>query len=313
MSDRDKAAAKDRKKIDVANLTATLSEMALPQRDDSLREFEFSNQDFERVRAMIYRHAGISLNQSKHEMVYSRLARRLRARGMVNFRDYLALLENGDEQEWEAFVNSLTTNLTAFFREAHHFDILAKHLESLRGKRQSLTIWSSASSTGEEPYSIAMTVADVWGGFNAPVKIIASDLDTQVLAKAEAGVYPAERIERIPPEQVKRYFLRGTGAQSGMVRVRDELKQMVTFRRVNLLDHDWNLRGPLDAIFCRNVMIYFDKPTQIKILERFLPLLRPEGLLFVGHSESFFQVAHLFKLRGKTVYEVVDKNRACRD
>ena len=267
------------------------------------REFVFTSKDFERVRQLIYEHAGISLNPSKQDMVYSRLARRLRATGINNFKDYLALLESNNEAEWEAFVNSLTTNLTSFFREPHHFPLLAEHMLKQKG-RHPISLWCSASSTGEEPYTMAMAAVDAFGSFTPPVTIVATDLDTNVLAKAEAGVYPVERVEKLLDDLVKRFFLKGTGAQAGFVRVRPELRALISFRQVNLLDNDWPIRGPLDAIFCRNVMIYFDKATQLKILERFAPLLQPDGLLFAGHSESFHNAGHVFSLRGKTVYEL---------
>jgi chemotaxis protein methyltransferase CheR len=267
------------------------------------REFVFTEKDFERVCRLIYEHAGISLKPSKQDMVYSRLARRLRANGINNFRDYLILLESGNKVEWEAFVNSLTTNLTSFFREPHHFPMLSEHVVKHKG-RHPLSLWCSAASTGEEPYSMAMTMVDAFGSFTPPVSIVATDVDTHVLAKAEAGVYPVERVEKLSTELVKRFFLRGTGVQSGFVRVRPELRAMITFRQLNLLSNSWPIRGPLDAIFCRNVMIYFDKETQLKILQRFAPLLQPDGLLFAGHSENFHNAAHLFQLRGKTVYEL---------
>jgi chemotaxis protein methyltransferase CheR len=268
------------------------------------REFSFTQKDFERVCRLIYEHAGISLKSSKQDMVYSRLARRLRANGIDNFKDYLVLLESDNQAEWEAFVNSLTTNLTSFFREPHHFPVLAEHVVKHKG-RHPISLWCSAASTGEEPYSMAMTMVDAFGSFTPPVSIVASDVDTHVLAKAEAGVYPIERVEKLSPDVVKRFFLRGTGAQSGFVRVRQELRAMVSFRQLNLLSDGWSIRGPLDAIFCRNVMIYFDKETQLKLLEKFAPLLQPDGLLFAGHSENFHNAAHLFRLRGKTVYELV--------
>jgi chemotaxis protein methyltransferase CheR len=252
---------------------------------------------------LIYEHAGISLKPSKQDMVYSRLARRLRANRLDNFRDYLMLLESNDPVEWEAFVNSLTTNLTSFFREPHHFPLLAEHVIKQNGSHH-ISLWCSAASTGEEPYSMAMTMVDAFGSFSPPVTIVATDVDTNVLAKAEEGVYPVEHIEKLPADKVKRFFLRGTGAQSGYVKVRPELQDMITFRPVNLLAESWPIRGPLDAIFCRNVMIYFDKQTQLRILQRFVPLLQPDGLVFAGHSESFYNATHLLKLRGKTVYEL---------
>ncbi len=273
------------------------------------REFHFTKQDFARVCKLIYDHAGISLSESKQELVYSRLSRRLRATGLTTFGDYLVVLESNNETEWEAFTNSLTTNLTSFFREPHHFPLLAEQVKALRGKHP-IVLWCSAASTGEEPYSMAMTVLDALGSDASQVSIVATDLDTNVLATAREGVYPEERIAKLSPELVKRHFLRGTGAQQGMVRVRQELRDMITFRQLNLLNNNWSVRAPVDAIFCRNVMIYFDKTTQLSILKRFVPLLRKEGLLYAGHSESFHHAEDYFKLRGKTVYELSAKARA---
>lgn len=269
-------------------------------------EFQFSDQDFEQVRKLIYDHAGISLSPSKREMVYSRLARRLRVNGLASFTDYLNLLESGDIIEWQAFTNSLTTNLTAFFREPHHFPLLAEHVQKQQGKHP-IMLWCSASSTGEEPYSMAMAMVDLFGSFTPPVRILATDLDTNVLATAQAGVYSMDRIEKLPADIIKRFFMKGSGHQAGHAKVRQELRDMINFRQLNLMDHIWPTRGPFDAIFCRNVMIYFDKTTQYNILEKFRPLMRPDGLLFAGHSESFQHAVNLFKLRGKTVYELSNK------
>ncbi len=275
------------------------------------REFHFTMKDFDRVRKMIYDHAGISLSDAKQELVYSRLSRRLRATGIQTFDAYLALLERNDEVEWEAFTNSLTTNLTSFFREAHHFPLLAEHLRSLRGKHP-ISLWCSAASTGEEPYTMAMTVIDALGRDASQVHIIATDLDTKVLETAKAGVYPEERVSKLDPALIKRFFLRGTGSQAGFVRVRSELRDMITFRQANLLHNNWSIRPPLDAIFCRNVMIYFDKQTQLDILKKFAPLLRNNGLLFAGHSENFHNADEYFKLRNKTVYELTAKQKVLR-
>ncbi len=272
-----------------------------------LREFEFTAADFERVRKLLYEHAGIALSPAKQDMVYSRLARRLRASGDRSFAQYLLRLERGDAQEWESFINSLTTNLTSFFREAHHFDALSRHLKSMAEKRP-ICIWCSAASTGEEPYSIAMTAVEAFNSLTPPVSIIASDLDTNVLAQGERGVYPAERIAKLTSEQVSRHFLKGSGAAAGSVEVRPELRRLITFRRVNLLDAGWPVRGPLDVIFCRNVMIYFDKPTQYGILKKFVPLLREDGLLFAGHSENFLHATDLFRSVGRTTYVLAQRN-----
>jgi len=271
------------------------------------KEFDFTRADFERVRGLIYERAGISLADSKQEMVYSRLARRLRANGIASFASYLDALEAGRmPAEWESFTNALTTNLTSFFREAHHFPLLAEHALKARAAHGGapLTIWCSASSTGEEPYSIAMTVCEAFDTLTPPVQIIATDIDTNVLATASAGVYPIERVDKMDPARLRRFFLKGKGAQEGLVRVRPELRQLITFRQLNLLADGWDVKGPFDAIFCRNVMIYFDKATQRKILSRFVPLMKPDALLFAGHSENFLYVSDALRLRGKTVYEL---------
>lgn len=272
------------------------------------REFVFSRKDFEEVRKMIYDHAGIALSDAKEDMVYSRLARRLRATGKRSFQEYLALIRAGHAEEWEAFVNSLTTNLTDFFREMHHFHILRDFLKTRRDRP--ITIWSSASSTGEEPYSIAMTAVETLGGFGAPVEVLASDLDTNVLKKGADGIYPLDRLKKLSESQQRQFFFKGTGDKAGMAKVKPELQAMVKFFRLNLLDGVWPIKQPVDAIFCRNVMIYFDKPTQYAILKKMKPLLKPDGLLFVGHSEALYHATDLFRLRGQTVYEHAERKAA---
>ncbi len=271
------------------------------------REFEFTDQDFQRIRTLIRDHAGIALADSKQELVYSRLARRLRATGLKTFAEYLGLLQKkGNEAEWEAFANSLTTNLTSFFREAHHFTVLADHLRKLDKSRQ-IRLWCSACSTGEEAYSMAITAAEAFGGFKNPVTIIASDLDSHVLASARAGHYKAEAVAKLSLQHIERYF---TPAGASHFQVRPELQRMIEFKRINLLDASYPITEKLDAIFCRNVMIYFDRDTQLSILKKFAPLLKPEGLLFAGHSENFYHAAAYFKLRGQTVYERANKVNA---
>lgn len=268
-------------------------------RDDA-RDFLLTDRDFDKVRALIHRRAGISLGAQKREMVYSRLARRLRALQLNDFASYLALLEADEYSgEWEFFTNALTTNLTSFFREAHHFPLLAEHAKRI-GRPYS--VWCAAASTGEEPYSIAITLAEALGERAATV--LATDIDTQVLAKARTGVYSADQVARLSQERLKRFFLKGTGQRAGQVKVKPELAATIAFEPLNLLAADWGIRERFDAIFCRNVMIYFDKPTQGGILERFVPLLKPHGLLFAGHSENFSYVTRAFQLRGQTVYEL---------
>jgi chemotaxis protein methyltransferase CheR len=267
------------------------------------REFHFSAADFARVQRLIFHHAGISLTEAKQEMVYSRLARRLRALGQRNFQTYLDQLEqNPHSPEWQAFINALTTNLTSFFREAHHFPLLVEQIA--KAQQRPVVIWSAACSSGEEPYSIAMALVEHFGGFDAPVRVLATDIDTNVLATAREGVYREDALGNLSPERLRRFFLKGTHTNAGYTRVRDELKALVDFRPLNLLAPTWPLRAPLDAVFCRNVLIYFNKETQYKVLQRFVPLLRQTGLLFIGHSESLFHATDLFRLRGKTVYEL---------
>jgi chemotaxis protein methyltransferase CheR len=269
------------------------------------REFEFTQADFERIRQLIRAHAGIALAPAKQDMVYSRLARRLRALGLARFDDYLRRLDCGDKQEWETFINSLTTNLTAFFREAHHFDMFARQARDSR--QRPFRVWCAAASTGEEPYSLAISACEAFDSLTPPVQIVASDIDTNVLAAASRGLYAHERIERLAAERVRRYFAIDNATGPGNVRIRPELQRLVSFSRINLLDSTWSIPGPLDAIFCRNVMIYFDKPTQYEILKKFKPLLRDDGLLYAGHSESFLHAADLFRPLGRTVYERSDR------
>jgi chemotaxis protein methyltransferase CheR len=267
------------------------------------REFLFTLADFERVRRLIRDRAGIALGEHKQEMVYSRLARRVRALKLTCFRSYLDRVEADTGAEWDEFTNALTTNLTAFFREGHHFDVLRERLRGWAAGRRR-RIWCAASSTGEEPYSIAMAMVEAFSSWTPPCEVLASDVDTSALAKAERGVYPLERVKKLGSERMRRYFLRAA-PDGTQLKVRPELRALVSFQRVNLLSPHWPLVAPCDAIFCRNVLIYFDKATQRRIMERFLPLLRPEGLLFVGHSEGLFHCSDLFRSLGKTVYEPI--------
>ncbi|KON80420.1 chemotaxis protein CheR [Azoarcus sp. PA01] len=272
------------------------------------REFLFTKTDFDRIRGLIHRHAGIALSPAKQDMVYSRLARRLRACGDRTFADYLVRLER-DRAEWEVFVNSLTTNLTSFFREPHHFELLAQRLQRIAEKRP-IRIWCNAASTGEEPYSLAITACETFDTLTPPVQVLASDIDTSVLVHAQRGRYRQDRLERLSAERLRRYFVRPADGLSGELQVRPELQRLLSFRRINLLEPNWLVHGPLDAIFCRNVMIYFDKPTQYAILKRFVPLLRKDGALFAGHSESFLHAVDLFRPMGRTVYRCVDAGPA---
>jgi chemotaxis protein methyltransferase CheR len=264
------------------------------------REFVWTNADFARVQALIYQRAGISLHDGKHAMVYSRLSRRLRDTGHSSFHDYLGWLETHDGPEWQEFINALTTNLTAFFREQHHFEILASHLRGKPGTNW--RVWCNAASTGEEPYSIVMTAFEALGA-NGSFKLTASDIDSRVLATAAQGVYRLDGLKGLSPERLQKFFLRGKAGNTGMVRAKPELRRAIDFMSVNLIRDDWPFKEPFDVVFCRNVMIYFDAPTQRRVLERIHRVLKPGGMLFVGHAENFSESRDLFTLRGKTVYE----------
>ncbi|GKS97311.1 MULTISPECIES: CheR family methyltransferase [unclassified Acidovorax] len=264
------------------------------------REFVWTNADFSRVQALIYQRAGISLHDGKHAMVYSRLSRRLRDTGHTSFHEYLSWLETHDGPEWQEFVNALTTNLTAFFREQHHFEILANLLRTRPAGPWS--VWCNAASTGEEPYSIVMTAMESLSS-NGSFKLTASDIDSRVLATAAEGVYRLDSVKGLSAERLQRFFLRGKASNAGFARAKPELRRSIDFLSVNLIRDDWPFREPFDVVFCRNVMIYFDAPTQRKVLERIHRVLKPGGMLFVGHAENFSESRDLFTLRGKTVYE----------
>ncbi len=265
------------------------------------REFAWTDSDFDKVQALIYQRAGISLHDGKHAMVYSRLSRRLRDTGYGSFKEYLSWLESHDGPEWQEFINALTTNLTSFFREQHHFEILANHLKS-KPVTQSWHVWCNAASTGEEPYSIVMTALEALGA-KANFSLTASDIDSKVLASAARGVYRLEGLKGINEDQMQRFFLRGKGANAGMARVKPDLQRMISFISVNLIRDDWPFKESFDVVFCRNVMIYFDAPTQRSVLERIHRVMAPGALLFVGHAENFSESRDLFVLKGKTVYE----------
>ncbi|WP_439112979.1 CheR family methyltransferase [Hydrogenophaga sp.] len=263
------------------------------------REFVWTDGDFTRIKALIYKKAGISLHDGKHAMVYSRVSRRLRDTGHESFKTYLDALEQHDGPEWQEFINALTTNLTAFFREQHHFTILDELLRSQR--TQAWRIWCSAASTGEEPYSIAMTATEALGT-SGSFHLVNSDIDTKVLATAARGVYKSDGVKGLSTERLQRFFMRGKGDNAGLMRVKPELQKHMEFLSVNLI-HELPFREPFDVVFCRNVMIYFDAMTQRQVLERIHRVMKPGGMLFVGHAENFSDARNLFVLRGKTVYE----------
>lgn len=270
------------------------------------REFTFTNSDFERIRALVYERAGIHLSETKSNLVYGRLSRRLRVLQLASFDDYLSYLQQHEETELTEFLNSITTNLTSFFRENHHFEALRNHvlpeLMIVRRAARRLRLWSAGCSTGEEPYSLAMVLSEVL--LDQPgwdVKLLATDLDTDVLETARAGTYAEDRVRAVSRERLRRFFLRGAGANAGNVQVVAELRRLIAFNQLNLME-TWPMRGPFDVIFCRNVVIYFDKPTQAGLFDRFADILSDEGTLFVGHSETLNKVTDRFELVGQTMY-----------
>ncbi|HLJ39266.1 MAG TPA: protein-glutamate O-methyltransferase CheR [Steroidobacteraceae bacterium] len=270
-----------------------------------LRRLSFGEDDFAALRALVKQHTGIHLSEQKRELVYGRLSRRLRALGLESFRDYRELLERGEGDELVQFCNAITTNLTSFFREAHHFEYLRDELlrplaANARGARR-LRFWSAGCSSGEEPYSLAMTIQETLPeAWRWDIRILATDLDTEVLGKGQRGVYDEERVRGLSAQRLERFFSPADDDPRRYA-VSAALKDMITFRELNLM-HALPMKGPLNAIFCRNVVIYFDKDTQRQLFARFAQLQRPGDILFLGHSESLFRVSDAYTLVGKTIY-----------
>jgi len=268
------------------------------------REFAFTRRDFNHLCQLVDEHTGIQLAEGKEDMLYGRLSRRIRKIGFSSFKEYITLLERDEHSdEFSEFINAVTTNLTSFFRENHHFDYMKKTLlpDLIKRDRDTrrIRIWSAGSSTGEEPYSIAMTVAEtIPPGWD--VKILATDLDTDVLAHGERGIYDESRIEGLNRALVKRWFVKSK-MQPGKVRVKPELQDMIYFRKLNLLQ-PWPMKGPVDIIFCRNVIIYFDMPTKQSLMGRYADMLIHHGHLFLGHSEAMNNMSDRFSLCGKSIY-----------
>jgi chemotaxis protein methyltransferase CheR len=258
--------------------------------------------DFRAIAAMLRKEAGIVLNSSKRELVYGRLNRRLRALLLPDFAAYRALLEGPDgDTERREMINALTTNLTSFFREPHHFTYLANIVmpELINGTAQHrVRIWSAACSSGEEPYSIAMVMQKaLQSKGNWDARVLATDIDSSMVETARSGIYPAERATSIPSEYA-RTRVRQTG---GTVQMPDDLRALITFNQLNLLG-PWPMRGQFDVIFCRNVVIYFDKDTQRILFDRMADIMSPGGYLFIGHSETLFRVSERFESLGRTIY-----------
>ena len=275
-------------------------------RDLQLKKFSFGAEDFAALRELVKTHTGIHLTEQKRELVYGRLSRRLRALGLESFRAYREVLERGDREELVQFCNAITTNLTSFFREAHHFQYLSAELLSSRAadarSSRRLRFWSAGCSSGEEPYSLAMTIHEALPDARRwDIKILATDLDTEVLGRGRRGAYDEERVRGLPARRLERFFRREDGGRCARYAVTQELRDLITFRELNLM-RTLPMKGGFDAIFCRNVIIYFDKDTQRDLFARIARLQRPGDLLFLGHSESLYRVSDEYALVGKTIY-----------
>ena len=262
-----------------------------------------TDQEFELFKDLIYQQVGIRLDAPKKTLLVSRLGKRLRELGLPSYQSYFDCVSGkGGEEELTKLLDLISTNKTDFFREPVHFDFLREVVLPQVEATKALKIWSSASSSGEEPYTIAMTLHDALPDISRwDIKILASDISTRVLAKAAAGIYEEERISQLPKDVVRRFFLKGRGMQAGKFKVRPDVAQLVNFRRINLMDASFPIRSSLDVIFCRNVMIYFDRPTQAKLMEKFYRYLRPGGYLFIGHSESLQWIDHSFQSLQPTI------------
>ena len=275
----------------------------------SAREFQFTGKDFDFLSKTINERTGIVVSEDKFNMFYSRLSRRVRALGLKDFQAYCEVVRlDRDGSETNELINAITTNLTAFFRENHHFEYLSKTVipELLQKNRAERTvrIWSAGCSTGEEPYSIAITLKEsTLDSGSWDVRIKATDLDSNVLATASRGVYAMSRVEGIAGSRLKRWFLKGRNAQSGQVRVKPELQKLIGFSQLNLMDN-WKVELQ-DVIFCRNVIIYFDKQTKARLVEQYANSLKTGGYLFIGHSESLYKITDRFELIGNTIYRKV--------
>lgn len=271
---------------------------------EKVREFKFTVDDFNFLRKLSNEHSGIQVPDERFDMFYSRLSKRVRKLGLTDFKEYCKYLKDYPEHEFTEFINAITTNLTAFFREMHHFEylrdvVIPEILVRNKASRQ-IKVWSAGCSTGEEPYSIAITLLE-----NVPadwdIKILATDLDTNVLQTALNGVYAEERVGDLSEETLKRWFMRGRSAQSGQVKVKPQLQQIIKFKKLNLIQ-DWPMKCCFDFIFCRNVLIYFDRETKISLARRYAQMLASRSWLFIGHSESLNQLSSEFELVACTSY-----------
>jgi len=272
---------------------------------EPLKEFEFTREDFDYLRKIVTETTGILADEDKYSLYYSRLARRVRQLGLKDFSQYRHFLDSHRESEIIELVNSVTTNLTSFFRENHHFEFIRDQIipeKNKRGERK-LRIWSAGCSTGEEPYSIAMTLAESIPDYRHwDINILASDLDSHVVKTAAEGIYDESRIKGINEARLQRFFKKERGEKAGRLKIHPDMQQMITFKQLNLLHH-WPIFETMDFIFCRNVVIYFDKTTKNNLVDRYADITADAGYLFMGHSETLFRATQRFKLLGKTIYQ----------
>jgi chemotaxis protein methyltransferase CheR len=278
---------------------------------DATLQHAITDDEFEAFRHLIYNESGISLHEGKRALVCSRLSKRLRVLGMHSYLDYYAYLLHSDTdgQEMQQMINCITTNKTEFFREPHHFDFIRNVLvpqaqqRAARGGPRRLRFWSAGCSRGHEPYSLAITILEALGPSRGwDVKILASDIDTEVLETAFQGIYPLDELHGISDELKRKYFLRGTGRRQGDAQARAELKRLITFRRINLTEASWAIQTQFDLILCRNVIIYFNGETQRDLFQRFANFLKPDGHLMLGHSENMPTAQRQFQAIGGTIY-----------
>ncbi len=273
-------------------------------------EFDLTERDFRKLQDLVFDITGISLSDAKRTLVYRRFAPRIKSLNLNGFKEYCELIASGDKNEITHFSNAITTNLTAFFRENHHFEFLAKKalplLKEKNSKTRQIRIWSAGCSTGEEPYSIAITLKENMPDLEAwDVKVLATDLDTGSLGKAKAGIYTEKILEKISKEQCRRWFLKGKQSNQDKIKVSPELQSLIHFQPLNLMTN-WPFKNHFDLIFCRNVLIYFDKPTQKMLAEKFSSVQKVGGHLIIGHSESLQNVTPFYRLTGQTIYERTD-------
>ncbi|MCF8473859.1 MAG: protein-glutamate O-methyltransferase [Emcibacter sp.] len=279
---------------------------------EKVREFEWTDKDFKFLASLLNEKTGIILNEKKKEMMYGRLVRRLRALKIESFSDYCQFLQSpAGETELGFTLNAITTNKTDFFREMHHFDYLREVIippvreQIAHSPNYHFRIWSAGCSSGQEPYSAAMVMKHSLGNKVANCKILATDLDSNMLNAGKKGIYDAEKCrETIPKVYASSYMKRVKSSEGDMMEMSEELKNIISFKQLNLL-HEWPMQGKFDVIFCRNVMIYFDKETQDNLVRRYAQYLKPEGILFIGHSESLLSTPDVFKCLGKTIYRLL--------